>query len=589
MTLEQQLQTGLSYQQSGRFAEAEKIYREVLALQPNHPDALHLLGMLAGQMGRLDVAEDLLQRAIQRNPDSAQAHNNLGFVLAGKGRREEAIASYQRAVGIKPDLAEAQSNLGAALSGAGRPSEAIAAYRQVIRLKPEFAEAHNNLGNLLMEVGQFDQAVASYRQAIRVKANYTVAHSNLLYALHYHPEYDARMIHAEGRRWNQMHAEPLEKFIQPHTNNRDPERRLRVGYVSADFYGHASAFFLLPLLRYHDRRQFESFCYALNANSDSVTQQMKNQAQHWRTVADRPDPEIAACIREDKIDILVDLKLHTANNHLLIFAHKPAPVQVTWLGYPGTTGMDTIDYRLTDPYMDPSGLDDPYYSERSIRLPNTFWCYDPLTDKPATNDPPCQEAGFTTFGCLNNFRKVNDRVVTLWGQVLKAVDRSRLIVLSPDGSHRRSFLDLMQREGINPDRIEMVARLPRPQYLELHHRIDVGLDTLPYNGHTTSLDSLWMGVPVVSLVGQTAVGRAGLSQLTNLGLLELVARTPEQYVRIAAGLAEDLPRLTELRRTLRLRMEASPLMDAPLFARGIKAVYRELWRTWCAEGGSQKP
>jgi protein O-GlcNAc transferase len=589
MTLAQQLQTGLSYQQSGRFAEAERIYREVLAQQPNHADAWNLLGMLTGQMGQLDAAEDLLRRAIQLNLDSAEAHNNLGFVLAGKGQREEAIASYRRAIQIKPDLAEAHSNLGAALIGAGRPSEAVAAYREVIRLRPEYAEAHNNLANLLMDVGQFDQAVASYRQAIRVRANYTVAHSNLLYALHYHPEYDARMIHEEGRRWNQQHAEPLGKFIGPHTNNRDPDRPLRVGYVSADFYGHASAFSLLPLLRRHDRRQFEIFCYALNANSDGVMQQMKDQVQHWREAAGRADSEIAAWIREDKIDILVDLMLHTANNRLLIFAHKPAPVQVTWLGYPGSTEMGTIDYRLTDPYMDPLGLDDPYYSERSIRLPDTFWCYDPPTDEPAANNPPCVENGFITFGCLNNFRKVNDRVLKLWAQVLKAVDRSRLIVLCSDGSHRRSFFDLMQKEGINPDQIEMVARLPRQQYLELHHRIDVGLDTLPYNGHITSLDSLWMGVPVISLVGQTAVGRAGLSQLTNLGLPELIARTSEQYVRIAAGLAEDLPRLTELRRTLRSRMQASPLMDGPRFARGIEAAYRQFWRTWCAEGGSQKP
>ena len=227
------------------------------------------------------------------------------------------------------------------------------------------------------------------------------------------------MIYEEMRRWNQQHAEPLKKFIQPHANNRDSERRLRIGYVSTDFFDHASAFFLLPLFRHHDRRQFEVFCYSHRAYSDKVTQQMKDCVQHWRTTVGLSDAAVAARVREDQIDILVDLKLHTASNHLLLFAQKPAPVQVTWLGYPGTTGLDTVDYRLTDPYLDPPGLDDVYYSEQSIRLPDTFWCYDPLTEEPAVNPPPCLEKGFVTFGCLNNFCKVNEPVLRLWARSSK--------------------------------------------------------------------------------------------------------------------------------------------------------------------------
>jgi predicted O-linked N-acetylglucosamine transferase (SPINDLY family) len=256
-------------------------------------------------------------------------------------------------------------------------------------------------------------------------------------------------------------------------------------------------------------------------------------------------------------------------------------VQVTFAGYPGSTGLEAIDYRLSDPYLDPPGLNDQFYSETSIRLPDSFWCYDPLVTELAVNALPAQTDGHVTFGCLNNFCKVNEPVLRLWAQVLKTVDRSRLMMLCPEGSHRQPLLDLLQREGIGPDRIELIAHRPRFQYLELYHRIDVGLDTFPYNGHTTSLDSFWMGVPVVTLVGQTVVGRGGLSQLSNLGLPELIAQTPEQYVRIAADLAGDLPRLAELRRTLRGRMEASPLMDAPRFARNIEAAYRQIWRTWC--------
>ncbi|MGD0390476.1 MAG: hypothetical protein ABSC42_16145, partial [Tepidisphaeraceae bacterium] len=298
-----------------------------------------------------------------------------------------------------------------------------------------------------------------------------------------------------------------------------------------------------------------------------------------------PDAQVAAQVREDQIDILVDLKLHTGENRLLIFAQKPAPVQATWLGYPGTSGLDTMDYRLTDPYLDPPGLDDACYSERSIRLPDTFWCYDPLANEPAVNAPPCLEKGFITFGCLNTFCKVNDALLTLWAGVLKALSNSRLLLLVPKGSARQRVLDRLGQEGIGPERVEFVARQSRPEYRKTYHRIDIGLDTVPCNGHTTNLDSFWMGVPVITLVGQTVAGRAGLSQLTNLGLLELIARTPDQYVQIATDLAGDLPRLGELRRTLRARMQTSPLMDGPRFARNVEAAYRQMWRNWCAMGG----
>ncbi|MGD0137532.1 MAG: tetratricopeptide repeat protein [Tepidisphaeraceae bacterium] len=552
MTVQEQYESALSHHQAGRLAEAEKLCRQVLVQNPNHADALNLLGVLLGLMGQWDAPPRLIRRAIAINPTNASYHSNLGNALTDQGQLDEAIASYHDA----------------------------------IRLKPDFAAAHNNLGNALNGVGQLDEAIAAYRQAIRLNPDYTEAHSNLVFSLHHHAAYDARMIHKELRGWNQQHAEPLEKFIQPHHNNRDPDRCLRIGYVSADFYDHASAFFLLPLFRHHDRRQVEVFCYSLQARSDQVTQQMKDHVQHWRTIVGQPDAKVAAQIRQDQIDVLVDLKLHTGGNRLLIFAHKPAPVQATWLGYPGTTGLDTMDYRLTDPYLDPPAIDDAYYSERSIRLPDTFWCYDPLTNEPKVNAPPCQEKGWVTFGCLNNFFKVNDSAFALWAGVLKAVSNSRLLLLAPEGSARQRVLDWLGREGIGPERVEFVARQFRPEYLRTYHRIDIGLDTVPYNGHTTSLDSFWMGVPVIALAGGTVVGRAGVSQLTNLGLPELIARTPQQYVQIAADLANDLPRLGELRRTLRARMEASPLMDAPRFARNVEAAYRRMWRNCCEEGGS---
>jgi predicted O-linked N-acetylglucosamine transferase (SPINDLY family) len=566
----------------GQLDEAVASYQQAIRLKPDFAGAYCNLGIVLHGKGQLDEAIAAYRQAIRIEPGYAEAHSNLGITLADVGQLDEAIAAYRQAIRLKPDLAGAHYNLGIARQGKGQLDEAVVSYCQAIRLKPDYAEAHCNLGNALKDMGQLDAAIASYRQAIRLNPDGARVHGNLVFTFQYHPGYDGGMIHEELCRWNRRHAEPLKKFIRPPTNDRNPERRLRIGYVSADFREHAVGQNLLPLLRQHDHRQMEIFCYSNVVRPDGLTGQFRRYADVWRSIVGLSDSQAVDLIRQDRIDVLVDLALHTGNNRLLVFAHKPAPVQATFAGYPGSTGLDTIDYRLTDPYLDPPGLNDRFYSETSIRLPETFWCCDPQVPELAVNPLPAQTDGHVTFGCLNSFCKVNEPVLRLWARVLKTVDRSRLMMLCPEGSHRQPLLNLLQREGISPDHIELIAHRPRLQYLELFHRIDVGLDTFPYNGHTTSLDSFWMGVPVITLVGQTVVGRAGLSQLTNLGLPELIARTPEQYVRIAANLAEDLPRLAELRRTLRGRMEASPLMDAPRFARNIEAAYRQMWRDWCA-------
>ena len=461
--------------------------------------------------------------------------------------------------------------------------ESISCFQQAVRLKPDYAEAHANLANGLAERGQVDQAVAEYRVALELQPDSACHHSNLIRILHYHPGYDAQAIREECRRWNARHAEPLAREIRPHTNLPDPERRLRIGYVSSEFREHADSFFTVPLLSNHDHRRFEIFCYANVTQPDALTERLRGYADVWRSISGLSDQQAADLVRRDQIDILVDLKLHTADNRLLLFARKPAPVQVSWLGYPGTTGLATIDYRLTDPYLDPPGLFDAFSAEESLRLPDTFWCYDPLTDQPPVNSLPALKSGAITFGCLNNFCKVNDGCLALWARVLQAVPRSRLLLLAPPGPARDKVLARLGQEGIAASRVDFAARQSRPEYLKLYHQIDLGLDPLPYNGHTTSLDAFWMGVPVLTLVGKTAVGRAGWSQLCNLDLKELAAETPEQFVAMAAQLAGDLPRLEDLRRTLRQRMLQSPLMDANRFARNMESVYRQIWRRWCRQ------
>jgi predicted O-linked N-acetylglucosamine transferase (SPINDLY family) len=316
-------------------------------------------------------------------------------------------------------------------------------------------------------------------------------------------------------------------------------------------------------------------------DTGALAERVRGYADVWRTISGLSDMQAADLVHHDQIDILVDLKVHTADNRLLLFARKPAPVQVSWLGYPGTTGLSTIDYRLTDPYLEPPGLFDAYSAEETLRLPDTFWCYDPQTDQPLINALPALESGAITFGCLNNLCKVNDGCLELWARVLEAVPRSRLLLLAPHGPARGKVLARLVQEGIAASRVDFAARQPRPEYLKLYHQIDLSLDPLPYNGHTTSLDAFWMGVPTLTLLGNTAVGRAGWSQLCNLNLKELAAETPQQFIAIAAQLTGDLPRLEDLRRTMRRRMLQSPLMDASRFARNVESVYRQIWRRWC--------
>jgi len=569
----------------GQTAEALEAFQQAVALKPDFIEALDKIGACLQSLEKFDGAVAAYQTIIRLKPDTPGAYNNLGIAFKSSGQLAEAIASFRQAIRLKPDLAEVHNNLGAALKDVGQLDEAMAALGEAIRLKPDLADAHSNLGNTLKDKGQLDEAIAAHRQAIRLKPDFVVAHSNLIFILHLNPGYDAKMIHEELRRWNQRHAEPLKKLIQPHTNNRDPDRRLRIGYVSPGLGDQPVGWFLLPLLANHDHQCVEVFAYAHIPAPDAMTQRLRTHTDAWRSLVGLSDAQAADLIRQDCIDVLVDLTLHAANSCLLIFAQKPAPVQITYLAYAGSSGLTTMDYRLSDPYLDTPGGDESVYSEQTIRLPQTFWCYQPAVDLPPQR-PPALDKGFITFGCLNNFCKVNEPLLSLWARVLGSAPHSRLLLHAYEGTHRRRVRERLQREGVDPQRVSFVGSAPLAAYFERYQSIDIALDTIPYGGGTTTCDALWMGVPVVSLVGRTAVGRGGASILSNIGVPELIARTPQQYVQIAAALAGDLPRLAEFRQTLRGRMQASPLMDAPRFARNVEAAYRQMWRNWCEQGGN---
>ena len=620
VTIDQAIRIAQEHNRAGRRAEAEALARQILAAQPNHPDALHLLGLIAGQAGRNDLATSLIrqaiaaapgkpayhcnlgiflqkqgqidqgivsyQQAIALRPNYPEAHNNLGNAWNEKGLIDQAIASYKQALVFKPNYPEALNNLGVVFADEGRIDQAIDCYRQALSLDPNFPSAHYNLGNALKDTGQIDLAIACHRQALVLQPESVGVHSNLLLTLLYHPGTDPHDLLVESQRWDQQHAEPLKRFILPHIKARDPNRPLRIGYVSPDFRDHPVGRYMLRLLAARDRRAFRVFGYARVPRPDGLTAELQAQADHWRSVVGLSDQEAAEVIRQDQIDILVDLAGHTAGDQLLIFAHKPAPVQINYMGYPATTGLSAMDYRFTDELADPPGLTDRFHSEKLIRLPKCAWCCPRFENATAFANLPALETGRVTFGSFNNFAKVNEPLLSLWAKILNSTPGARLLLkakgLNSESVQQRVRLAMGQAE-IDPDRLELCPWVSPAEHLMRYGQVDIALDTYPYHGTTTTCESLWMGVPVVTLAGQSHVSRVGVSLLTNAGLPELIAQTPEQYVKIAADLAGDLPRLAEIRRTLRQRMQDSPLMDATRFARNIEAAYRQLWINWCAQ------
>jgi protein O-GlcNAc transferase len=464
---------------------------------------------------------------------------------------------------------------GLAHQDAGRLELAEQVYRGILAHEPNQAGVLNNLANVLKDSGRIEEAVDCCRKAVAMEPGNAAIHSSLCYKLHFHPGYDRPALFRELCEWDRRHGRnhaPAE-----FGNDRSSARRLRVGYVSPDFYGHAECFFVLPLLEGHNPRVVEVHCYASVRRPDKATEILKSCAHVWHNVVGLSDDQLAEKIRGDRIDILVDLTMHMAFNRLPMFAQRCAPVQVTWLAYPGGTGLAAMDYRLTDEWMDPADAD-AFYAERSVRLPGGWCCYHPLG-----NVPPAavRQRGAITFGSLNNPCKLNESTLGLWTKVLGSVRDSRLLLLVESERQRNLIRETMARSGVDPNRIEFTGHQRRGEYLRLYDAIDICLDPQPYNGITTTCDALWMGVPVISRTGATAAGRAGLSILSNLGLQKWVAEDDEGFMRIATELGGDFDGRSEIRRTLRDRMRRSPLMDGRRFARNVEVAYRQMWGNYC--------
>ncbi|REK10450.1 MAG: tetratricopeptide repeat protein [Planctomycetota bacterium] len=576
---------GAALDEQGQLEAARACFTQALQLQPSSFLATNNLAHTFRRQSRFDEAIEGYRRALALNPQDAGAHFNLSVCLQQCGHYQEALSELQQVEQLAPGRAQVQANLGYLWSQLRRFEHSAAASRRAIELDPRLGAAYCNLGLVEQSLGQLDEAIGNFRRAVELSPGEAAWHGNLLYALNFHPGYDAETISAEHRAWAARHADPLTAQAAPHSNDRSPERRLRVGYVSPYFRSHAVNAFAEPLLAAHDHAACEVFCYSdvAAALRDEATERLKGSADHWRETVHLPDAAVSALVREDQIDILVDLSGHIGENRLLAFARRPAPVQVTYLGYQNTTGMQAMDYRLTDAWSDKPGTTDRFYTEELVRLPRAFFCYQPADDAPPVGPLPAESNEYVTFGSFNNYAKVTPEVLDTWAELLARIPQARLVLLAPTSEPlaERAYAAFAKR-GVQPERVEVASRRPYLDYLRLIQRVDIALDTFPFNGHTTTCDALWMGVPVVMLAGSAYASRFGGSALVNLGLDEWIAHNRQQYLDIAQRCAGDLQRLAGLRARMRERMTDSPLLDAPGFARHVETAYRRMWRTWCS-------
>ncbi len=572
------LNQGVAHHQAGRLADAERCYRQVLAADPRNPDALHLLGVIAYQVKQWPAAIDLISRAIALHPSPAMYHNNLGNALRGAGQREAASAAYERAIQLQPDYAEAHGNLGTTRRDQARFADALACYKNAIRLDPNLAQARGDMATVLKDQGRVEEAIEQYRRAVAQDPKLVEAHSHLLYALHASDQITPEQLYQEHLAWAKQHAAGLART--DHSNDWNPDRPLRIGFVSPDFRDHPVARFIRPIFQHRDRAQFQAIVYSSVNHPDEVTAALRAQVDEWHDVTPLDNAQLADVIRQHRIDILIDLSGHTGGSRMLLFARKPAPVQITYLGYPNTSGIAEMDYRITDALADPVGASDALHSEKLIRLDGCFLAYTLLDELPPVAPAP---TGPITFGSFNNLAKISPTTLRLWSDVLAAGSDSRLVIKTTslgDAPTMELTRDRFAALGLPMDRVELLGPArTQNSHLGQYARIDIALDTFPYNGTTTTCEALAMGVPVASLYGSHHASRVGLSILSAAGFGSWASDDPRGFVEIARGLTSEA---RSLRPHLRERLRSSRLCDGSALASSLERACRDAWKRCCA-------
>lgn len=576
------LQQALQLSQAGNHAEAEKLCRRMLSADPSDARVWCHLGSCCLSMNRNQEAIKAYEQAVKRQPRFAEAVNNIGVAYARLGKVDEAIAAFKQARALRPNWAEPNISLGNLYVTHERFDEALEAFSHAGRVEPNNAEPQSLMGSIFSRLGNLKKGAEHFLESVRLNPRNFVAHSNLLLALNYDPDIDPNLLLQEHRWFDRLQGQGLSP-IPPHVNLRDPERPLRIGYISPDFRRHAVAWFMLPVFRAHDPNLFKLYGYANQSELDPITEEFRSYCAGWKQITTMNDAQVVEQMRADGIDILVDLAGHTSGNRLTVLTRRPAPVQVTYLGYPNTTGLQAVQYWITDAAADPPELP-AYCTEEVVRLAGCFCCFAPPDGLVASDSPPCVAKRHVTFGLLHKMAKYNGMMIDLWTRVLKAVPTSRLMIHrdSLDRSVQERLLGEFVKCGIAADRIELVKQTAKEgAHYAAYAKVDISLDSLPWSGHTTSCESLWMGVPFVTLRGSRHAGRMSASILQTVGLKELIAENPDQFVQICAELAGDTARLLRYRKELRQRVSQSSLCDPKGFTRGLEAAYRQIWRKWC--------
>jgi len=576
-----------SQRRNGELGPAIENYLKALDLDPSYFNAHANLSLAYADAGNHELAIQHGHEAIRLKPEMAELYSNLGDIYRLSGDLDNAQKLFGQAVTIKPELVPAHFNLGLLYAMKDEPSKGIEAFERVIALGPDdamIAKAYIYIGSLLSQQGYLQESISAHRKAVSVSPNDPEARSTLLFTLNSDPYITPEEIYREHLDW-EKYVDPI-RSVEQHivVGDIDTNRRIRIGYVSADLKNHAVAYFLEPLLRNHDKTRFDVFLYCNNDTFDGTTDYMKTLSDHWRVISKKSDDVVFKLIREDAIDILVDLSGHTSGNRLSVFARKPVPVQVTWLGYPCTTGIRAIDYRITDGVADPEGVADNTNSEKLIRLQNGFLCYRGDEHIAISEQPPSLEKGFVTFASFNNITKLNPAIIEIWSKVLHNVENSRFLLKTSaltDKKGKVNCLGMFADNGIPEDRIDWHFRLPsKADHLNLYSEIDISLDTYPYNGTTTTFESLWMGVPVITLCGDRHVSRVGARILKAVSLDRLVTQNIDQFVNVASNLASDKAALSTYRNNLRSNLQQSPLCDAKGFAAKMENAYEKIWHDY---------
>lgn len=554
------------------------------ASPPNRLTAMLDKGRDYQQKGNLAQAIACFTKATHLAPEHAVARHELGVSYQLSGELAKAESCYRLACTLAPELGSAHYNLGNILSEQGKIIEAISCLQQAIQLEPDNTDALTNIGVALYELGQVEEAINYFQQALTINPSSQNLHSTLVSALHYTSAATAHDIFQQSSLWWKAHGHPLYRRIL-HANAPCPTRKLKIGYISPDFREHSIYYFIAPLLDGHDRSRYETYCYSDVMRPDKATAEIKALADHWRDIASLSDEAVSIAIQQDGIDLLVDLAGHMIGNRLRVFAKKPAPVQISWLGYPGTTGLPTIDYRLVDRITDPPGEADHCHSEKLLRLPGCFLCYQPPNEALPPTPSPVASTGIFTFGSFNNPAKINPPLIATWAAILRQLPGSRLLLKGKhlsDNSVQHSFLKSFANHGVGAAQIAFSPLLPsRREHLALYNDIDLCLDTFPYNGTTTTLEALWMGVPVLTMLGERHASRVSASILFGLCLPDLIAPNPQAYIDTALRLAAQPSPLCSSRASLRQALLSSSLCDVRLFTTRIEYAYRQAWQEWC--------